>query len=174
MLPYSIYIKARKPKLYRVLLEKLKQYKEYIQRGFAYYDISSILTRNLNKLIRKDKRLTIERELALSQVIEALACTKRLKKQSLLVQERIDKLSTQVKAKLNKEDSINSAPISGPLIVESSTIDFPFLRNSFQNFFSKSVIEEPSYSIGSPLVPIYYQFRYIPFILLGIPFNQLQ
>ncbi len=30
MLLYSTYIKARKPKLYKVFLEKLKQYKEYI------------------------------------------------------------------------------------------------------------------------------------------------
>ncbi len=49
-----------------MLLEKSKQYREYIQRGFAYYNISSILTRNLDKLIREDKRLTIERELTLS------------------------------------------------------------------------------------------------------------
>ncbi len=53
--------------------------------GFACYDVSSILTKNLDKLIREDERLTIERELALSQVIEALARAKRLKKQSLLV-----------------------------------------------------------------------------------------
>ncbi len=66
MLLYSAYVKARKPKLYKVLLEKLKQYREYIQRGFAYYNMSSILTRNLDKLIREDKRLIIERELALS------------------------------------------------------------------------------------------------------------
>ncbi len=30
MLPYSAYVKARKPELYKVLLEKLKQYSEYI------------------------------------------------------------------------------------------------------------------------------------------------
>ncbi len=30
MLLCSIYIKAKKPELYKVLLEKLKQYKEYI------------------------------------------------------------------------------------------------------------------------------------------------
>jgi hypothetical protein len=66
MLPYSAYIKARKPELYKVLLEKSKQCREYIQRGFAYYNVSSVLTRNLDKLIREDERLTIERELALS------------------------------------------------------------------------------------------------------------
>jgi hypothetical protein len=49
-----------------VLPEKSKQYREYIQRGFTYYDVSSIPARNLDKLIRKDERLTIERELALS------------------------------------------------------------------------------------------------------------
>ncbi len=66
MLLYSAYIKARKPKLYKVLLEKLKQYREYIRRGFARYNMSSIPARNLDKLIREDKRLTTERELALS------------------------------------------------------------------------------------------------------------
>ncbi len=66
MLLCSAYVKARKPELYKVLLEKSKRYREYVQRGFAYYNVSSIPTRNLDKLIRKDKRLTIERELALS------------------------------------------------------------------------------------------------------------
>jgi hypothetical protein len=66
MLPCSAYVKARKPKLYKVLLEKSKRYRECVQRGFAYYDVSSIPARNLDKLIRKDERLTTERELALS------------------------------------------------------------------------------------------------------------
>jgi hypothetical protein len=30
ILSCSIYVKARKPKLYKVLLEKLKQYREYV------------------------------------------------------------------------------------------------------------------------------------------------
>jgi hypothetical protein len=30
MLPYSIYVKAKKPELCKVLLEKLKQYRECI------------------------------------------------------------------------------------------------------------------------------------------------
>ena len=85
MLPYSAYIKAGKPELYKVLLEKSKRYREYIRRGFARCDVSGVLAGNLDKLIKEDKRLTIERELALSQATEALACTKRLKKQSLLV-----------------------------------------------------------------------------------------
>jgi hypothetical protein len=66
MLLCSAYVKARKPKLYKVLPEKLKRYREYIQRGFTYYNVSSVPTRNLDKLIREDERLTIERELALS------------------------------------------------------------------------------------------------------------
>ncbi len=65
MLPCSVYVKARKPELYKMLLKKSKQYREYIRRGFAYYDVSSVLARNLDKLIRKDKKLTIEREPAL-------------------------------------------------------------------------------------------------------------
>ncbi len=41
--------------------------------------------RSLDKLIREDKRLSAERELALSQAIKALARAERLKKQSLFV-----------------------------------------------------------------------------------------
>ncbi len=66
MLPCSAYVKARKPELYKVLLEKSKQCREYIQRGFARYNVSSVPTKNLDKLIREDERLTTERELALS------------------------------------------------------------------------------------------------------------
>ncbi len=85
MLLCLAYVKARKPELCKVLQEKLKRCRECIQRGFARCNVSSVPTRNLDKLIREDKRLTIERELALSQAIEALARTKRLKKQSLSV-----------------------------------------------------------------------------------------
>jgi hypothetical protein len=66
MLLYSAYIKARKPELYKVLPEKSKQCREYIQRGFTYYNVFSIPTRNLDKLIKEDERLIIERELTLS------------------------------------------------------------------------------------------------------------
>ncbi len=66
ILPYSACVKASKPKLYKVLLKKSKQYREYIRRGFAYYDVSGVLIENLDKLIREDKRLNTERELALS------------------------------------------------------------------------------------------------------------
>ena len=156
MLPCSAYIKARKPKLYKVLLEKSKRYKECIRRGFARYNVSGIPARNLNKLIREDKRLTTERELTFLQVTEALARAERLKKQSLSVQEKINKLSTRVSTKLNEEDSINSIITSGPPIVRSSTTNFPFPGNSFWNFFSENVAKEPLRSIGSPLVPIYY------------------
>ncbi len=85
MLPCSAYVKAGKPELCKVLQEKSKRCRECVQRGFARYDVSSVPTRNLDKLIREDERLTAERELALSQAIEALARAERLKKQSLLV-----------------------------------------------------------------------------------------
>ena len=65
MLPYSACIKAGKPKLYKVLFKKSRQYKEYIRRGFARYNILGIPVGNLDKLIREDKRLNIERKLAL-------------------------------------------------------------------------------------------------------------
>ena len=80
ILPCSTCIKARKPELYKVLLEKSKQYGEYIRRGFARCDISGVPAGNLDKLIRENERLTAERELALSQATEALARAKRLKK----------------------------------------------------------------------------------------------
>ncbi len=85
MLLCSTYVKAGKPELYKVLQEKSKRCRECVRRGFARYNVSSVPAKNLDKLIREDERLTIERELALSQAIEALACTKRLKKQSLSV-----------------------------------------------------------------------------------------
>ncbi len=85
MLLCSACVKAGKPELYKVLQEKSKQCRECIRRGFARCNVSSIPTRNLDKLIREDERLTTERELALSQAIEALARAKRLKKQSLSV-----------------------------------------------------------------------------------------
>jgi hypothetical protein len=66
ILPCSACVKAGKPELCKVLLEKSKRYRECVQRGFAYYDVSSVPARNLDKLIREDKRLIIERELALS------------------------------------------------------------------------------------------------------------
>ncbi len=66
MLLCSAYVKARKPELYKVLPEKSKQCRECVQRGFAYYNVSSVPARNLDKLIREDERLNTERELALS------------------------------------------------------------------------------------------------------------
>ena len=64
MLPCSAYVKARKPELCKVLLEKSKQYREYIRRGFARCNVSGIPAGNLDKLIREDKRLNVERKLA--------------------------------------------------------------------------------------------------------------
>ncbi len=66
MLPYSAYVKARKPELYKVLLEKSKQCSKCVKRGFARCNVSSISAGNLDKLIREDERLNTERELALS------------------------------------------------------------------------------------------------------------
>ncbi len=62
----SVYIKASKPDSCKVLLNKSKQCRECVRRGFACCDVSSVSTRSLDKLIRKDKRLSAERELALS------------------------------------------------------------------------------------------------------------
>jgi len=85
ILPCTACIKASKPDFCKVLLDKSKRYKECVQRSFAYYDVSRVSARSLDKLIRENKRLSAERELALSQAIEVLARAERLKKQSLFV-----------------------------------------------------------------------------------------
>ncbi len=74
-------------------------------------------------------------------------------------------MSTRVRAELDEEDSVNSVAVSGPLMIVSSTMDFPSPGNSFWNLFSKNVVEEPSRSVGSPLVSICCPFRYILSIL---------
>ncbi len=66
MLPCLVCVKASKPDLCKVLLNKSKQCRECVRRGFACYDVSSMSTKSLDKLIREDKRLSAERELALS------------------------------------------------------------------------------------------------------------
>ncbi len=62
----TVYIKASKPDLYKVLLNKSKQYRECVRRGFAYYNMSRVSAKSLDKLIREDKHLSTKRELALS------------------------------------------------------------------------------------------------------------
>ncbi len=66
ILLYSACVKASKPDLYKVFLDKSKQCGECVRRGFAYYDVSSMSAKSLDKLIKKDKRLPAEQELALS------------------------------------------------------------------------------------------------------------
>ncbi len=66
MLLCSACTKASKPKLCKVFTEKSKQCSECVRRGFARCDVSSVPTRNLDKLIREEERLTTKRELALA------------------------------------------------------------------------------------------------------------
>jgi hypothetical protein len=80
-------------------------------------------------------------------------------------------LSTRVGAELDEEDGVNSVAVSGPPVIASSAVDFPSPRNSFWNLFSENVTEEPSRSVGSPLVPMYCLFRYTLSILQGILSN---
>ncbi len=157
----SAYTKASKPELCRVFVKKSKQYGEYVRRGFAYCDVSNILTRNLDKLIREEEQLTTKRELALTQATEALARANCLKKQTAFVQKQIDSLSTRISTKLNKEDSVAFLVL---IALESAPVapsDFPSPRDLFQSLFSKNVIRESSYSVSFLLVPIYYLFRRI-------------
>jgi len=66
MLLCSAYTKARKPELCKVFVEKSKQCSEYVRRGFARCNVSSIPAGSLDKLIRKEEQLTAKRELALA------------------------------------------------------------------------------------------------------------
>ncbi len=166
MLLCSAYIKARKPELCKVFAKKSKQCSEYVRRGFACCDVSSIPAGSLDKLIREEERLTAKRELALAQATEALAYADRLKKQTMFIQEQIDSLSTRISAELNKEDS---APSSILVALESAPValpDFPSPKDLFQSLFSKNVVGESSHSVSFLLVPIYRLFRRTPFIVL--------
>ncbi len=166
ILLYSAYIKARKPELCKVFTKKSKQYSEYVRRGFARCDVSSILTGNLDKLIRKKKQLTTKRELALTQATEALARADCLKKQTVFVQKQINSLSTRVSTELDEEDSVASL---APVALESASVapsSFPSPRDLFQSLFSENVVGESSYFVGFSLVPMYYLFRRTLFIIL--------
>jgi len=66
MLLCSAYTKARKPELCKVFAKKSKQCGEYVRRGFAYYNVSSVPAGSLDKLIREEEQLTTKRELALT------------------------------------------------------------------------------------------------------------
>ncbi len=77
-------------------------------------------------------------------------------------------MSTRVGAELDEEDGVNSVAVSGPPVIASSAVDFPSPGNSFWNLFSKNVAEEPSRSVGSPLVPMCCPFRHTLSILQGI------
>ncbi len=161
MLLCSAYIKARKPELCKVFAKKSKQCSEYVRRGFACCDVSSIPAGSLDKLIREEERLTTKRELALAQATEALARADCLKKQTAFIQEQIDSLSTRVSAELDEEDGVSSLVL---VVLESAPValsNFPSLRDLFQSLFSKNVVGESSYSVSFPLVPMCRLFYYI-------------
>jgi len=62
----TVCVKASKPDLCKVLLNKSKRCRECVRRGFARCDVSRMSARSLDKLIREDKRLSAKQELALS------------------------------------------------------------------------------------------------------------
>ncbi len=57
-------------------------------------------------------------------MLEALTRTKRLKKQSLVVQGRINKLATCIGVKINKEDRVTPKVPCNSSLAKPSTIDF--------------------------------------------------
>ncbi len=67
----------------------------------------------------------------MAEALEALACTKRLKKQSLAVQGRIDKLATRVGVKVNKEDRVTPEVPRDSSVAKPSAVDFSSPRNPF-------------------------------------------
>jgi hypothetical protein len=78
MLPCSAYIKAGKPELCKVLLEKSKRCRECVRKGFARYDVSSIPARSLAVLIKEEEKLKLEREAAFRSAIKSIARVNRL------------------------------------------------------------------------------------------------
>ncbi len=62
-------------------------------------------------------------------MLKALTYTKRLKKQSLVVQGRINKLATYISIKVNKEDRVTPKVPRNSSLAKPSTIDFLSPRN---------------------------------------------
>ncbi len=57
ILPCSAYVKSSKSKLYKVLANKSKRYREYVRRSLPRCDVSRVPAGNLSRLIKEDKRL---------------------------------------------------------------------------------------------------------------------
>jgi hypothetical protein len=76
MLSYSFYKKLKKTCV--ILNSKSRRYKEYIRRGFAYYDMSSVLAKSLTMLIKEKEKLKLEREAAFCSTIKSIARVNRL------------------------------------------------------------------------------------------------
>jgi hypothetical protein len=71
MLPCSAYTKSKVA--YVVLDLKSHRCRECVRRGFSYYDVSSILVRSLNTLIKEEEKLKLEREAAFKVAVESIA-----------------------------------------------------------------------------------------------------
>ncbi len=76
ILPYNTYKKLKKTCV--ILDSKSYQYKEYVRRGFARYNISSILIKSLAILIKEEEKLKLEREAAFCLAIKSMARVDRL------------------------------------------------------------------------------------------------
>ncbi len=80
-------------------------------------------------LIKEEENLKLKREAAFRSTIKSIARVDRLRKQLALVQEKADKLSSRIIAKLNKEDRVTSKAPRNSSVVEPSAFDFLSPRN---------------------------------------------
>ncbi len=76
ILPYSTCKKLKKTCV--ILDSKSRRYREYVRRGFARCDVSSVSTRSLAILIKKEEKLKLEREAAFCLAIKSIARVDRL------------------------------------------------------------------------------------------------
>ncbi len=76
MLPCSACKKSKKTCV--VLDSKSRRCRECVRRGFARYDVSSVLARSLATLIKKEEKLKLEQEAAFRLAIKSIARVDRL------------------------------------------------------------------------------------------------
>ncbi len=76
ILPYNTCKKLKKTCI--ILDSKSRRCREYVRRGFARYNMSSIPTRSLAMLIKEEEKLKLEREAAFCLAVKSIARVDRL------------------------------------------------------------------------------------------------
>ncbi len=76
MLPYSACEKLKKTCV--ILDSKSRRCRECVRRGFARYDVSSVLAESLAILIKKEEKLKLEQEAAFCLAVKSIARVDRL------------------------------------------------------------------------------------------------